>query len=283
MPISVTAGSAQAYLKSYLENSTTSYQKAMDELSSGNKYSSISDDPVAVCKSAKLEIKISANSQALENSNLGSDLLTMAEDSQTTVVDNLQRIHTLALQISNGTYSASDKDAIITEIKARLSYINSAADNTSFGKIKLLDGSNSNLQLQIGTSANSRITVGDALINLHTASSGLDVDLPTGVTGSNWTNSQIATYMDKVTTAINTITGAQAKIGGYLNRLDSVNNNLTTINTNLTETKSTIADADVAQVSADLVKSQILQQTSVSILTQANQVPTWVLSLLNAR
>lgn len=274
------SGSALTYLKSYLESHTTSYQNTMDELSSGNKYNSVSDNPVEVCKSAKMTVAIDSGTQASNNAEIGKDLLNTAAGAQNVIVSNLERISDLCTEAANGTYSANDKDAIIEEIKARLAYINSAADSTTFNGIKLLDGTASNLTLQIGTTANATMNVGSALINMHTDVTGLNIDLPAGTTGANWDITSVHTYMTSIKSATDTIVNSEAESGAFLNRLDFVTDNLSNIKTNLTAGRSQITDTDVAKASADLVKYQVLQQASVSILAQANQVPSWALQLL---
>lgn len=278
--INAASGSALTYLKSYLESHTTSYQNTMDELSSGNKYNTVGDNPVEVCRSAKMTIAIDSGTQASNNAEIGKDLLNTAAGAQSVIVSNISRIHDLCTEAANGTYSASDKDAIIEEINARLKYINSAADSTTFNGIKLLDGTASNLTLQTGTTASATMNIGSALINVHTDATGLNIDLPSGTTGSNWDNASINTYMNSIDNATNTIINSEAQSGAFLNRLDFVTDNLSSIKTNLTAGRSQITDTDVAKSSADLVRYQVLQQASVSVLAQANQVPSWALQLL---
>lgn len=274
------SGSALTYLKSYLDSHTTSYQNTMDELSSGNKYNSVGDNPVEVCKSAKMTVAIDAGTQASNNAEIGKDLLNTAAGAQGVIVSNLQRIHDLCIEASNGTYSDSNKDAILEEINARLKYIDSSADSTTFNGIKLLNGTASNLTLQIGTTASATMNIGSALINVHTDVTGLNINLPPGTTGANWTQANIDTYMTGIDNATNTIMASEAQSGAFLNRLDFVTDNLSSVKTNLTAGRSQITDTDAAQASADLVKYQVLQQASVSVLAQANQVPSWALQLL---
>lgn len=279
MSIYIKSGSANTYLKSILERHTTSYQKSMDQLSSGNKYNSVGDNPIAVCTSAKLDVKISANNQAVSNVKVGGDMLAMVEDSQENVISNLERIRDLCVQAATGTYTAEDKDSLLKEIRTRLDYINSAAESTKFNNINLMDGTSSSIFLQIGISSDATMDIGDALIDVHTEA--LNIDLYDTVTGGAWTIDDIDNYMDNVDDAIDTLLSSSAKLGGYLNRLDFVSGSLTVMNDNLKENKSLISDTDMAESSADMVKYQILQEASASILTQANQVPSWALQLLH--
>lgn len=281
MSIYVKSGSALTYLQNVFERQMTSYQKSMDQFSSGKKYSSVGDNPIAVCESAKLDVKISANTQAASNVKFGGEMLHMAEDSQTNIISNLGRIRDLCVQIANGTYTASEKDGLLQEVRTRLNYIDNTATSTNFNGVKLLDGSGnaSSLFLQVGPSSDAVMNVGEALIDVSSAALG--INLPAAINGSNWTDTQIQNYISSVDAATSTLLGTTAKLGGYLNRLDFISSTLTSMNNNLTENKSIISDADAAETSADLVKYQIQQEASMSILTQANQIPALALELLN--
>lgn len=278
MSIYAKSGSTFTYLQSILDTHTALYQKSMDQLSSGNKYPSVGDNPMLVCESAKLQVKIDANSKASDNVNVGKDMLSMAEEYQGNIMSQIQTIRDDCIQISNGTYKDDDKDLILKDIRTRLSYIDDTASSTNFNKINILDGSASNVFFQVGPITDATMNVGSALIDVHPAA--LDIDLDPSITGSNWSLTDIGNYMDKLDTATTTLLGTRAKLGGYLNRLDSLSDILTNMNDNLVNNKSVISDTDTAEASADLVKYQILQQASSSILAQANQVPTWALQLL---
>lgn len=280
----ITSDVANILIQSLLDRNTTSYQKTFERLSSGSKFTTVGDDPVGVSKTALLAAQISANTKARENIELGQDLLTMAENNQSLVISDLQRIQDLCVQAANETYSISDKNAIINEIKSRLANIDNIADATKFNEISILNGDSGNLTLQVGTSTTSTVNVGSALINVHVSQLGGDLNkdlhLDDTVTGETWAAADIKAYMEKVDSAITQLTGTAAQIGGYINRLESLAESLTSMNINLTENKSIISDADIAAESADLVKYQILQQATASILTQANQVPAMAIELL---
>jgi len=124
-----------------------------------------------------------------------------------------------------------------------------------------------------------------ALGNLTPAQNGgladnTGIELAASVDGTTWTTAAIRTYMNKIDTAINTISSNRALLGAYGNRLQATSSNVTVMNTNLTDANSRIMDADIAESSSSMIKFQILQRTSASILSQANQLPSLALSLL---
>lgn len=282
MSMYVKPGSAGIYIQSLLNDSTTNYQKSMERLSSGYRYTTVGENPINVAKTAKVSVEISANAQALSNISTGGDILTLGEEVEGSVSDNLIRIKDLCLQVANGTYSVSDKDGIISEIRSRLSVIDGLATSTNFNQIKLFDGTATNMQVQAGTNASSRIVIGDAFIDMRTATfaGGAGIALNPLVNGSNWTNAQIATYVDSIDTAIDAITFSRARIGGYRNRLEAKGDTLESMGANLIENKSIISDTDVAQETADMIRFQIMQNVSVGMLTQVNQSSKWALGLL---
>lgn len=278
MSLSSLTSSTMGRLQNYLDIHTNDYQDTMDKLSTGNKYTNTKDNPVAVCDSAKLAVKINTNNTANSNVELGNDVLTLAEESQGTIISSLTRINDLCVQILNDAYSTDDKNSILEEIKARLDSIDSLANGTAFNDIKLLDGSADSLTLQVGTRSNDTIVVGSALIDATTE--GLDINLDDVHSIDDWPTEDIQDYKTKLETATGTLINSSSKLGAYQNRLTFVSDTLTSVNNNLTQKKSVISDADVAEESANLIKYQILQQASVSIFTQANQVSSMALSLI---
>ena len=103
---------------------------------------------------------------------------------------------------------------------------------------------------------------------------------PPKVNAANWTGDHIRAYIDKLDAAINKISENRAQLGAYQNRLQSVSENLASMNENYERSKSQIMDADMAEESANMVKYQVLQQTSAAMLAQANQIPSIALQLL---
>jgi flagellin len=284
MSITLSPQVTNAYIRNVLSSSTNSYQTCLEQLSSGTKFSSTGDDPIAATQTIDLDNQISATAQALSNAELGGNLLDMAEDAEVNVISELQRIRDLCVEAANGTYSDTDKDAILTEIKQRLSAIDDIADTTDFNGNKLLDGSSSSLVLQTGTSSSSTLAVGAALINVHVSQLGtgtnIDLRLDDTVTGSTWTTDDIGTYIDKIDSAITQMTNASSNTASYINSIDRITAGLTNMSSNLESNKSAIADTDVAQTSADMIKFQILQEASTSILVQANQMAQLTYGLL---
>ncbi|APG27360.1 flagellin [Syntrophotalea acetylenivorans] len=99
-----------------------------------------------------------------------------------------------------------------------------------------------------------------------------------GVNVQTFTAAQSA--ITSIDTAINTIDSIRGDLGAIQNRFESTISNLSNVSENLTAARSRILDADIAQETSAMTKSNILQQAGVSILAQANQAPQLALSLL---
>lgn len=282
MSIITSAGRTKMFIQNTLDKNTMMYQKNMDQLSTGNRIVSVGDDPIGISKTAELEIVIEANKTASSNIKLGNELVTLAEQSEDLVTENLQRIRDLCVQAANETLTSSDKDSILDEIKKRLAQIDYISETTNFNNHTLLDGSCSGLTLQIGITTGDTLILGDGLINVHASQLGGDIRLDNTVTGSSWTTTDILSYIDKLDLSINQIIESQAYLGGYTNRLEGAFNSTETMNTSLYSSKSVIADTDTAEASANIVRYQILQQASISVLVQTNNVSQMVFSLFNA-
>ena len=89
-----------------------------------------------------------------------------------------------------------------------------------------------------------------------------------------------ATALTNIDAAIKTIDSARAELGATQNRFQATIRNLTNISENVSAARSRVRDTDFAKETAELTRQQILQQTSTTVLAQANQRPQAALSLL---
>ncbi|MFT7399206.1 MAG: flagellin, partial [Rheinheimera aquimaris] len=107
-----------------------------------------------------------------------------------------------------------------------------------------------------------------------------------GISGLNLNTLSVSTFANAATalanldTAIKTIDSARAELGATQNRFQATIRNLTNISENVSGARSRIRDTDFAKETAELTRTQILQQTSTTVLAQANQRPQAALSLL---
>src|SRR5574344_194401 len=285
MAIVVNTNVASLIAQNNLAKNNTALEKTLQKLSSGSKINSAKDDAAGLSIAESLTTQISGNKKVTPNAQDGQNLLAVAEGNMVTAVSNLQRIYELCLQAANGTYNESAKDTILMEIKERLDAVQNISLSANFNGIQLLGQpkageTDKHLLLQVGIGSDKSINtidVGDSLIDVTISTLGGDIRISAGQSGANWSIDEILKYMPKINTAIDTITNGRSKIGAYGNRLESIVDNLAVMNENLEQSKSRILDTDIAESSSDMVKYQILQQSSAAVLMQANQTPALAL------
>ena len=214
-------------------------------------------------------------SQARRNAQDAVSLIQTAEGSLSEINGLLTRMRELAVQAANGgTLVTSDRSALNMEFEQLESEINRIVSVTKYNGSTLLDGAMSTgVEFQVGilNSANDRITLSIATAN----SVSLAIDANTVSTA---TNARLAiTALDG---AIASIAEKRNTLGATQNRLEVTMSNLSTIHENLSAAHSRIADVDVAAETAAMSQNQILMQAGISVLGQANQMPSMVLSLL---
>nr|AIU44163.1 flagellin [Cronobacter malonaticus] len=261
-----------------LNKSQSALGTAIERLSSGLRINSVKDDAAGQAIANRMTSQVKGMTQAARNANDGISLVQTAEGNLNEINTNLQRIRELAVQAANDTNGSTDLTSINTEITQRLSEIDRIAGGANFNGKKLLDGSVSTalkIQVGAGTSSNDTISIdGNALIN---ATSGtLDSALSTSIAD----NSSAQAVISAADAAIAKIDTARSNMGAIQNRFESTINNLNNSINNLSAAQSRIQDADYATEVSNMSRAQILQQAGTSVLSQANQVPQSMLSLL---
>ncbi|WP_127021439.1 flagellin N-terminal helical domain-containing protein [Rheinheimera mangrovi] len=266
----VSALNAQRQLINSGKTLDTSFQR----LSSGFRINSAADDAAGLQISNRLTAQIQGLDQAIRNANDGISLSQVAEGAMDEITNALQRIRVLAVQSQNGINSSSDRVALQKEVTALKTEISRIATTTQFGGVRLLDGSYSSTFL-VGANAGQTISV-----NISRAGGGFG-SLGLGIAGLNIDSlSGASRALTQIDTAINVIDSKRADLGAIQNRFQSTIRNLSNIVENISAARSRIKDTDFAKETAELTRSQILQQASTTILSQANQRPQSALSLL---
>ncbi|MFH0701952.1 MAG: flagellin [bacterium] len=281
MSIVISNNIASLIAQRNLNKNSSNLTKSIERLSSGFKINRASDDAAGLSISEGLRGQIRGNKQAIGNVQDGINLLQIAEGGLSVVNENIQRIRELSVQAANETNSSIEKNAILSEINARLLDIDRIAKSTKFNNVNLLDGSTTNARLQVGANSaasTNTIDISSVLESATVSSIGLTIS----ILGGAWTSDKIRSYLDQIDTALNCILSKRSSIGATQNRLESALENLTVMNENLQSSESRIRDLDIAKETANMTKFQILQQASASVLSQANQIPQLALSLLRA-
>ncbi len=264
-----------------LNKSQSSLGTAIERLSSGLRINSSKDDAAGQAIANRMTAQVKGMTQAARNANDGISLVQTAEGNLNEINTNLQRIRELAVQAANDTNGTTDYASVSTEITQRLGEIDRIAGAANFNGKKLLDGSlTASLNIQVGAGTGTTDT-----ISITTGASGALIDakatsLDTGLTGTITNNSTAKAFITAADNAITKVDTARSNMGAIQNRFESTINNLNNSISNLSAAQSRIQDADYATEVSNMSRAQILQQAGTSVLSQANQVPQAMLSLL---
>ena len=262
-----------------LNKSQSSLGTAIERLSSGLRINSAKDDAAGQAIANRMNAQIKGMNQASRNANDGISLIQTAEGNLNEINTNLQRVRELSVQAANGTNDTTDIDSIEAEITQRLEEIDRLANSATFNGKKLFNDADVTIQVGAGATTNDTIKITkDALIKA--TSSDLNTELKSDGSIDLGDNTKAQAFVTAVDAALKKVDGARSNLGAIQNRLESTINNLNNSVNNLSAAQSRIQDADYATEVSNMSRSQILQQAGTSVLSQANQVPQTMLSLL---
>ncbi|MGF0334786.1 flagellin domain-containing protein [Ectopseudomonas toyotomiensis] len=281
MALTVNTNVASLNTQRNLNRASDSLGVSMQRLSTGSRINSARDDAAGLQISNRLTSQINGLNVAVRNANDGISIAQVAEGALQQSTEILQRMRELALQAANGSNSSVDRESLNQEVVALQSELDRISDTTSFGsgtnKLYLLDGSafSGDVAFQVGADANEiiNVTMGSAAFNasgLGVASGEVDITTASGAQAA----------VSAIDAAMATIDSRRAELGAVQNRFTNTIANLQNIAENVSASRGRIMDTDFAAETANLTRNQVLQQASTSILAQANQLPSAVLSLL---
>ncbi len=153
MPSFINTNLASLNAQRNLNQSQGAQQTALQRLSSGLRINSAKDDAAGMSISSRMSSQINGTTQAARNANDGISLAQTAEGDLTQISTNLQRMRDLSVQAANATNSASDRAALNNEVQSLAQEIDRVASNSSFNGVKLLDGSFTAQNFQVGANA----------------------------------------------------------------------------------------------------------------------------------
>jgi flagellin len=248
----------------------------ISELSSGLQIQTAADNPAGYVISQGLEAQANGYQQAIANAQNGVSLIQTASGALNQIESILQTMNQLATASANGaTNDSSSLNANEQEFAALQNQIDQIASTTSFGTRNLLDGSFSNEVLQVGAFDYQSQQVQISIPSVTTTALGV---ASTNVSVGSAASAQAA--MSAVQAAIATVASVEASVGAVQNQLEAVVANLTVGQQNLQAAYSQLVDVNFAQATTQFTTDQILEQSGVAMLSQAQQAPALALKLL---
>lgn len=261
--------------KSSLEMAT-----ALQRLSSGLRINSAKDDAAGLALSERLTTQVRGYNQAIRNAGDGISLVQTAEGGIEAITNSLQRMRELAVQAANYSLTDKDREAVTTEFDELRDEIKRVSEQTKFNGRALLDGTFTAADFQVGANVGEIIQV-DAITNMGYTALGLSsVNVGTNISVGVSTAGAASTAITKISEALDKVVAARANLGASINRFEQTISNLRVTVENLSAARSRIQDADFAAETAALTRLQILQQSGMAVLSQANNLPQSVLALL---
>jgi len=260
----------------FLNNNHEAQNRSLEKLSSGSRINRAGDDAAGLAISEKLKANIRSMKQATRNANDGISLIQTAEGAMNEVGNILIRMRELSIQGASDTIGDTERGFIDKEVQHLKEEIDRISNSTEFNGTKLLNGTSPPLDIQIGINNNpvlDRFVFDSPSRNTTLAAMGLE-----GVSTMTKENSQ--NNLTSLDAAIVKLSENRSGLGALQNRLGSAINNLSIYRENLEAANSRIRDTDMAEEVSELTKENILTQTAVSVLSQANQNPQVALKLL---
>ena len=286
MPQTINTNIASLNAQRSLSMTQSSLATSMQRLSSGLRVNSAKDDAAGLAIAERMSAQVRGMNVAIRNANDGISLAQTAEGSLGKVADALQRMRELAVQSANDTNSPGDKNSLDKEFGELAKEIQRVLGATTFNGKHVLGSQAGSMQFQVGANTTANDTIDITTVDLTT-----DVSVTTiagtdntgasrSVIDATASTAAIHTVIDSIDTALDTVNSQRAVLGASQSRFDSVISVLQVSVENQTAARSRIMDADFAAETANLSRSQILQQAGNAMVAQANQLPQQVLKLL---
>jgi flagellin len=267
------------------------------KLSSGLRITEAADDSAGLAIRELMRADIAANLQGVRNANDAISLIQTADGALSVIDEKLIRMKELAEQAASGTYNSEQRMIIDSEYQAMASEITRIANGTDFNGIYLLNGnlssnehdgsglaSTGKLKVHFGSSNYSAEDYYFIRIGTATASAfGVGIGAGGDVDGNSISTQEGAQRaLDAINIAIVSKDNIRASLGAIQNRLENTISNLSLQAENLQAAESRISDVDVATEMTQFVRNQILTQSAVAMLSQANSLPRMAMQLLGA-
>lgn len=275
MPVIATNTAANSALR-YLNLNSDAESSITSKLASGSRITKASDDASGLAIGTRIQSDVTVLGQAATNASQATAILQTADGGLSRISDILQRMKALATQSNSGSVTDTERAYIQSEYTELMDEIDGIAQSTRYNGVSLLDGTGdyaSGVAFMVGTSTSDTITV--TIDDADSTALGIN---SSSVSGQSSAQSAI----DLLDSAISTISSQRASVGASMSRFDFRSQTIATSTENLSSAESAVMDADVASEKSKLASADVKAQAAIAALTQANQMPQNLLSLLKS-
>lgn len=262
---------------------TKALQSSAEKLSSGQQINSAKDGAAELAISEAMRSQIRGLNRASKNIGDGISFIQIAEGYLQETTDVLQRIRELSVQAANGIWDDSARMQIQVEVSQLVAEVDRIASSAQFNGMSLLTGrfakeSDTVMQFQIGANADQNIR---AYIGTMTSQA-------LGLTGIQGTDERISINspdeanitIATLDVALQSVNKQRADLGAYQNRMEMAQKGINVAAENTQSAESRIRDTDMAEKLVEFSKNQVLSQSSLAMIAQANSQSQNVLALL---
>lgn len=263
-----------------LQLTNTAVSRTLGRLSSGYRINRSADDAAGLGIANRLRADVRSLRQAARNAEQANAMLQIAEGAAQSVQSIVERMKELATQAASANTDDSGRQKIQAEFGQLIEEIDRIVATTKFQDTLLLDGSFTG-DFMVSSSGEYTPGAGSDFVTIN----GADIDLTTatlfgGATPDVSSAANAQTALTAIDGALAAVADAMGAIGAAQNRIEHAFNNTNIAIENYAAAESTIRDADFAAEVAELTRLQILQQSGIAMLAQANSAPQSILSLL---
>jgi flagellin len=242
-------------------------------VSSGLRVTKAADDAAGSAVASNLNTTARSGRQANRNANDGVSVIQTAESATKEVLNILDRLRELSVQSASDTLGNDERAYIQAETDQLVDEVDRIAESSEFNGIKLANGDNTTLTVQVGVDGSSNSQIDITLGDLGQSTLGVQALILSTAAGARLA-------IGTLDTAIDSVNKVRANYGSVQNRMESSIRNMSTYVESLSAASSQIVDADYAHETAEMSRLQVMQQAGVAALSQAKGINQSVLSLL---
>ena len=278
MALSILNNVSALAAENQLNTTSTNLNKTLNQLASGSRINSGADDAAGLAIANGLQANITALTQSEMNANNGVGQLQVADGSLSQVTSLLNRAVTLATESATGTVTNQQRSALDAEFTSIKSEIDSIGQNTTFNGSSVFTASTTSIFMSDGGSST---TIGVTVGVLGQGSIGTGSGSVSLTADNLLSAGSAATALTDVNNAIGQVASVRGAEGAVVNRLQAASNVMANQVQNLTSAESGINSADIGQTVTNMSQYNILSQTGMAALAQANSAQQNVLTLLH--
>ncbi|MCK5072151.1 MAG: flagellin FliC [Bacteriovoracaceae bacterium] len=279
MGLRISTNIASQAVQKNLRKVSTDSDAQMEKLSSGKRITKAADDAAGLGISTNLEAQTRGLRQATRNASDGISLVQTAEGGLNEISNIMVRLRELTIQAASDTVGDNERGFLDKEYQQLVTEVDRISASTVFNGNSLLSGESGGggtMDFQVGAFEGEQ-----NVIQFDAEATDASAEA-IGVAGTTLsTKDDALSAIDTIDGGINQVIGLRSNLGSIQSRLQSTVSNLEVQTINQDSARSKIQDVDIADSSAKLASANVLKQSAISTLAQANQISNSALRLIN--